>query len=255
MSLEFWYLLPVAAAVGTAAMSAGISGSNFWIPIFVLGLRLDPRVSFLLALATMTFGFGAGVVRYARAGHIDRAQLRRLARFAVPAAALGSLVAGRVEVEPLLATFAAFAAVQGALLLATAPAPLDPGSKRLPALAALGGLSQGLIATGSGGVVGSSMLASRAEGEHATAVGTTVALVFAASLASAAMRLDAGMRQTIAQGAPTLWSMFVFLVPGALLGGQIGPRLAAKLPRRALRRWAGAVLVVVAALVGARALA
>ncbi len=236
-------------------MSAGISGSNFWLPIFVLGFGLGPRVAFLLALSTMAFGFGAGVIRNWRAGQIDGALLRRLAIWALPAAAVGSVLSGRVDPEPLLIAFAVFAVGQGAWLVLAGDEVTAPSPGRLKGLAALGGLSQGLIATGSGGLLGPSILASRREGEHATGVGTTVAVVFAASVVAAALRLDAPMRATVLESGPQLSGMFIFLVPGAIAGGQLGPRLAARLPRRALRRWAGAVLFCVGALVAARALA
>ena len=48
--------------IATLAMSAGISGANFWIPVYLICVKLDPLITFWLALITMIFGFGSGVV-------------------------------------------------------------------------------------------------------------------------------------------------------------------------------------------------
>ena len=56
--LEFWFLFPLGVLIGTAGMSSGVSGSNFWIPVYLLWFALEPRTAFWIALLTMLFGFG-----------------------------------------------------------------------------------------------------------------------------------------------------------------------------------------------------
>ena len=45
MTLEYWYLLPVAILVATVAMASGVGGATFFTPIFMLGLGLSPEVA------------------------------------------------------------------------------------------------------------------------------------------------------------------------------------------------------------------
>jgi hypothetical protein len=45
MSLEYWYLLPVAILVATVAMASGVGGATFFTPILILGLGLPTEVA------------------------------------------------------------------------------------------------------------------------------------------------------------------------------------------------------------------
>ena len=77
IDLTYWYLFPVGLVIATLAMSAGISGANFWIPVYLICVKLDPLVTFWLALITMIFGFGSGVVRNIHQGTVNRYLVRQ----------------------------------------------------------------------------------------------------------------------------------------------------------------------------------
>ena len=62
LSAQYWVLFPIGVLVATIGTSSGISGSNFWIPIYLLAMGLEPRVAFWTSLLTMLFGFGSGAV-------------------------------------------------------------------------------------------------------------------------------------------------------------------------------------------------
>ena len=64
--LEYWYLFPAGIAIAVCAMSTGIAGSNFWTPVYLLWMGLEPKVAFWVSLLTMLFGFGSGVYRNLR---------------------------------------------------------------------------------------------------------------------------------------------------------------------------------------------
>lgn len=59
MSLQYWYMLPLAILVATTAMASGVGGATFFAPIFILGwasehmLERGLAVLFLL-VATLT---------------------------------------------------------------------------------------------------------------------------------------------------------------------------------------------------------
>jgi len=40
IDLTYWYLFPVGLVIATLAMSAGISGANFWIPVHIICVKL-----------------------------------------------------------------------------------------------------------------------------------------------------------------------------------------------------------------------
>jgi hypothetical protein len=69
--LTYLYLFPVGIIIAILAISAGISGSNFWIPVYLIWLGLDPKTTFWLALLTMIFGFGSGIVKNLRSKTVN----------------------------------------------------------------------------------------------------------------------------------------------------------------------------------------
>lgn len=264
----YWFLLPTGTLVASVALSSGISASNFWIPIYLGWLDLDPRVAFWSALATMLFGFGSGTIRNLLDRQISGQLWLSVARWLLPATALGALVSGLLPVKWLLVGFAAFAAGQGLALLCK-PAALSErsadqasqldtagreSSRPLSTLArwVAAGLMQGTIATGSGTVLLPSLLSQPKIGHHARAVGTTTALVLASSLVAVIFRLDAAMLATLDEETATIASVVVFAGSGAAIGGQVGPRMSRLMPRALLRPYVGVLLLSVAALVGAR---
>ena len=105
MTLEFWFMFPIAIAVATIAMSTGIGGAIFFSPIFLLVLGLDPAVAIGTALITELFGFTSGMVAYVRQRLVDYKMGLQVLMFAVPAAIFGASVAEHVPDDILKAIF------------------------------------------------------------------------------------------------------------------------------------------------------
>ena len=61
MTLEYWYMLPVAILVATVAMASGVGGATFFAPILIIGLRLPPEIAIGIGLITEVFGFASGL--------------------------------------------------------------------------------------------------------------------------------------------------------------------------------------------------
>ncbi|MBW2191882.1 MAG: sulfite exporter TauE/SafE family protein [Deltaproteobacteria bacterium] len=93
MSLEYWYLFPVSIGVATLAMASGIGGAVFFSPIFLLWLKLEPTVAIGIALITEFFGFSSGLIAYVRARLVDYRLGANLLMFSVPGAIVGVLSA------------------------------------------------------------------------------------------------------------------------------------------------------------------
>jgi hypothetical protein len=255
--MEFWFLFPTGVLIATLAMSSGIAGSNFWALVYLLGLALEPRVAFWMSLLTMLFGFGSGVVGHWRAGTLDRQWVARYAPWVVPAAAVGAWLSTRLPVQSLLLAFAAFVVSYGLFLLrefliGRAERPPRDGIAWPGGL--LAGFLQGLIATGSGITLLPLLLRQRGIANHRTAVGTTVALVFLASLTSALARLDAALWNALVASQTQVFAMISFAAPGVVIGGQLGPRLSHHISRRHLRLYLGLLLLLVGGLLTLRAL-
>ncbi|MEM1180351.1 MAG: sulfite exporter TauE/SafE family protein [Acidobacteriota bacterium] len=256
---EYFFLFPVGLLVATVAMSSGVAGSNFWIPIYLLGLGLDPRLAFWTSLVTMLFGSGSGVVRNLRDRTVEVGLVRSHAPWVLASAAVGGLAAPRIDVEPLLAGYALFVGVYGGWLLVSSWRTAgvaggsgdETGGGPLRLRATVAGGFQGLIATGSGALLMPAFLSRRPQAP-ARAVGSAVLLVFMSSLVAALVRLDGALLETLRAEAGVVFSMTAFAAAGAALGGQLGPRVAARLPALWLRRYVAGVLITVGVLVARR---
>ena len=94
----YWFMFPVALGIATLANATGIEGATFFSPIFMLILRLDPRISIIgTALITEVFGFGSGISAYMRRKLIDFRLAGIILMAMVPLAIVGSYLAGQVS--------------------------------------------------------------------------------------------------------------------------------------------------------------
>ncbi|MEM8995514.1 MAG: sulfite exporter TauE/SafE family protein [Acidobacteriota bacterium] len=256
---EFAFLFPVGVVIATVGMSSGVAGSNFWLPVYLIWLGLDPRLAFWASLVTMLFGFGSGVARNLAAGTVDRDLVRDHAPWVLGAAVAGAVAAPRLRIEPLLAGYALFVIAYGSWLSASTwrrrqpaeEARQDGPGEPLRLRAGVAGLLQGLIATGAGALLMPAFLAERPRAP-AHAVGSSVTLVLLASAVAALVRVDAGLWRTLTANAEQVASMTVFAAAGAVLGGQVGPRVAARLPSLWLKRYVALVLLAVGLAVARR---
>lgn len=258
--LEHWYLFPAGVAIAVCAMSSGISGSNFWTPVYLLAMGLEPRVAFWTSLLTMLFGFGSGVWRNLRDGTVNGYLIGRYLLVAAPATALAAVVSARIDAFWLLAGFAVFVTTYGALLIREflrrgSLEEIAPHDRVYWSVGVVAGVLQGAIASGAGVLLMPAILNHRRVRHHAEAVGSTVVLVFVLSLISVSFRVDAALFATLVARSDEILGMIAFAAPGVVVGGQLGPRLARRLSRRHLRLWVGVLLTIVGVLVGYRALA
>lgn len=277
MTLDYWFMLPVAvifAAVGTAS---GVGGASFFAPFFILALGILPEVAVATALVTEVFGFASGLYSYAHRQLVDYRLGRMLLLGTIPAALLGVWLAALVEpgILKVILGVGLFAVAANGLRasdeerVALLDAEIaqtyggDKGETRLSTaegeeisytvcnrtegwlIAALGGLFKGMIATGLG-ELDDDFLLERCRVPSRVSVATSVFVVLYTTLAASLGHL---VRFGLAggYGLTTVLSLLIFTVPGVILGGQLGPWLISRMPQRAFERGLHIFLLVVAA--------
>jgi len=251
--LLYFYLFPLGVLVGSLAISAGISGSNFWIPIYFVWLGIDPKIAFWLALLTMVLGFGSGIIRNAIHKTINWAIVKQYLKIAVPSTILGTLLVPFAPASLLLGLFGSFVIIYGAFLVyrfglffkGSEPPFSEGGEKIYWFRAAIAGFLQGLIATGSGKIILPCLLRNCRIRTTAEAVGSTVAIIFIVSLFAAIFRLTPDFVSTLAGQRDLIVNIMIWVAPGVILGGQTGPFVAKKLSERGIRVYVGILLVFV----------
>jgi uncharacterized protein len=276
MTFEYWYLFPAALAISTLAMASGIGGATFFSPLFILALRLRPEVAIGTALITETFGFASGVSAYIRSKVIDFKLGGIMLMATIPMALLGSYLGGIIDPNILKVILAVGLMAVGISFL-HAPDDHEVARINAEALATLketspdscitardgeeicyvvkrkfeglvsggiGGLFVGLVSTGLG-ELNDYFLLKRCKVPSRVAVATSV-FVIAVTVLVASGGHVARFAQSGPETLEKVLSLVIFTVPGVLIGGQVGPRVAAKIPERTMQLVLSVLFILIA---------
>ncbi len=259
LTLDFWYLFPISIVIATLAMSSGIGGAVFFSPLFMLALKLEPKMAIGAALATELFGFSSGLIAYYKAKLIDFKLAKNLLIFSVPAAIVGSYYADLVPPFILKTIFAVGLLFIGFQLFnawrkeerekhETAHRKefaqdyeselIDATGKSFHytvcnknmgrSFAAIGGAFVGMISVGLAELQEYHLVA-RCKVPTPVAVGTSIFVVVVTVLVASVGHFY----EFFSEGGAVLNEVFnviVYTIPGVIIGGQIGPKLQKNLP-------------------------
>ncbi|MFF4403242.1 sulfite exporter TauE/SafE family protein [Streptomyces sp. NPDC001404] len=231
------------AVVGLALGALGGGGSVLAVPALIYLLGFSPAAATTASLLIVTVTSATALYAHARAGRVRwKAGLLFAAAGLLPAAAAGA-AAARLPQPALTAAFAGIAALAavGMLRPHRAPASAEPRPARPGRAAGAGaglGALTGLLGVG-GGFLAVPTLVTVLAFEMQAAVGTSLLIITANSLAALATR-----------GATTTgldWAVIAPFIAAAVLGAWDGKRLADKVSGTRLRRAFAITLLAVAA--------
>lgn len=274
LSLEYWYLFPIALGIATLAMATGIGGAVFFSPLFMLALKLDPRIAIGAALITELFGFTSGLIAYLKAKLVDFSLAGSLLLFSVPAAIAGAYYADLVPAIILKAVFATGLLFIGYQLFSSwrkeermkheaqhrEEFKDDYESELIDSsghtyrytvcnrnmgrsFAAVGGAFVGMISVGLAELQEYHLVA-RCKVPTPVAVATSIFVVVITVLVASAGHFY----EFAVEGGEALdevLNVVVFTVPGVIIGGQIGPQLQKKLPEDKLKAFVSILFMLI----------
>jgi len=273
--IAYWFMFPVALGIATLANATGIEGATFFSPVFILLLRLDPRIAIGTALITEVFGFGSGVSAYMRRWLIDFRLAAQLLIVTVPLAAVGAYFAGQVPPLILKSIFGLGLLVVGFSFLRSpgpsqtqhlddairADFPPDRAERKLVAadgeefcytlchraegmtVCGVGGLFMGLIGSGQGELNGYFLLR-RCRVPSKVAVATS-AFVVAVTALTASLGYFVTFIRTGGDMLAQVVSLVLYTVPGVIIGGQLGPALATRLDSHKMERLLALIFILI----------
>ena len=278
MSFEYWFMLPISILVATVAMASGVEGATFFSPLFILALRLPPEIAIGTALITEVFGFASGLFAYYRKRLIDYHLGFSLLLATVPMAILGTLATTYIPAvflqvilgvglfvvalsflrQPAHAEIAhldrAISAEYGGEKAETCLITADGEEIRYTVcnrregglIAGVGALFMGMVSTGLGEMNGYFLL-QRCRVPSKVSVATSVFVVAITALIASAGHLAQFIRAG-GDALPTVLNICLFTVPGVIIGGQVGSRVASLIPQRTLEISLAVLFILVAAL-------
>lgn len=274
ITLEFWYLFPIAIMISTIAMSTGIGGAVFFSPLFILALKLDAQIAIGSALITELFGFSSGLIAYYKAKLIDFKLAKSILVYSIPAAIVGTLYGGLVPVVVLKSIFAvgllfigyqlftAWRKEERALHEAANKEEFkenfeselvsrdgkiyrytvcNRGMGRL--FAVIGGAFVGMISVGLAELQEYQLVA-RCKVPTPVAIATSIFVVVITVLVASIGHFYAFAKEgneVLGQ----VMNIVVYTIPGVLIGGQIGPRLQKVIPEDKMKLSISILFVIV----------
>ena len=201
----------------------------------------------------MLFGFGSAVVKNVVQRTINWCIAGQYLKIAVPSAILGTLLVPFAPAYLLLAIFGSFVIIYGVFLIFRFGLFHKAFGSAIPAReekiywirAAIAGFLKGLIATGTGIIIMPCVLKHCKIPSPAEAVGSTVFIIFVVNLFAAAFRLTPDFISVLSEQEGQILAIMLWVAPGVIIGGQLGPAVARKLSPRGIRFYVGILLVLV----------
>lgn len=274
VTFEFWYLFPISIVIATIAMSSGIGGAVFFSPLFMLALKLDPRIAIGAALVTELFGFSSGLISYYKAKLIDFKLAKGLLVFSIPAAIIGTLCVDLFPALVLKAIFAVGLIFIGYQLFASwrkeerekhevarvqefennYESDLTDSLGKVyrytvcnknigRSFAAIGGVFLGMISVGLAELQEYHLIA-RCKVPTPVAVATSIfVVVFTVLVASVGHFYEFAK-----EGGDVLnqvINIVIFTIPGVIIGGQIGPKLQKVIPEDIMKAGISFAFVII----------
>ena len=277
MTAEYWFMFPIAIGIATIAMGSGVGGATFFAPILILWLGLPIEVAIGIGLITEVFGFGSGVYAYTKKRLVDYRLAANLLIVSIPLAILGSYTSSWFDPK-ILKSILGMGLLAIAFSLLRAPdhearnkleseTNVDDNDQRDHVstltsadgetftyqvcnrwfgrlVAASGGFFTGMISTGLG-ELNSYFLLERCKVPSKVAVATSVFAVAFTAFAAATVHVI----QFVGEGEDLLMQVFsivIFTVPGVIIGGQLGPAFASRVPQLVLERALGVLFILIA---------
>lgn len=267
--LGHWWIFPAAVLFSAIALASGVSGALFFTPFFLLVVGLTPAQAIGAGLLTEVFGMGNGLRAYVQQGVVDYRTAKWLLAGALPAVVVGAGLAHYVDPTLLTLAFGAGLVLLGSFLVYyDPPEEYEPGEReteylaekntqqgqttietrdgetfvydtcwRPPGvtLATVGGFITGLISAGLPEIVTTQLIV-RCRMPPRVAVATSVFTLGVAAGAGALVH---------ALSASPVWWVVAWSIPGVLVGGTIGTRVAKYVPSDVMELGLGLVFGLV----------
>jgi uncharacterized membrane protein YfcA len=231
---ESWFSLPVGVLIASVVSTVGIGGGILWMPFLLIILKLTPDTAVVTSLLIQTAGMGSGTLAFWRKRQID-IRLMTFALFVtIPGVGVGAYLTRMLAPAHLELILGCMTLVTALVFVSTQQNYGETGRERAKLKTAKRyGWAIGTMAVASGMLSVSigewfvPLLRSKLSLRMGVAIATSVAAVFGTCVLALSFHGLMGARVDLPS---LLWA-----VPGVIIGGQIGPRIAGRINDRILK--------------------
>jgi len=232
--LDSWLALPVGILVAAMASTVGIGGGILWMPFLMIILKLRPDTAVVTSLFIQTAGMGSGTVAFWHQRLIDIRLMLFLLAVTIPGIVLGACLT-RMLAPVYLELALGLLTLSTALIFVSSNQRYgDTGRMRSDVRSARRfGLVFSTMAVASGMLsisIGEwlvPLMRSKLSLNMGVAVATSVATIFGVCVMGALFHMVLGGEVNT--------SALMWAIPGVIIGGQIGPRIAERVNDKILK--------------------
>jgi uncharacterized membrane protein YfcA len=229
-----WIALPTGLIIATLATLVGFGGGVLWMPFLLLVARLEPGQAVTTSLMIQVAGMGSGSVAVIRARKVDLRLSFFLSACAFVGIPIGVWLSSLIAPGDIVFLLGVISMAMALVFVYTHDDPNGAAAQQTTLrqsgpylwLSTLFAVLTGLLSMGVGDFL-VPILRNRLKLGMETAMATCL-VVMAVNAAFAA-----GLHLFI--GDPFAARVLLWAVPGVLVGGQIGPRLAGRIDDRTLK--------------------
>jgi uncharacterized membrane protein YfcA len=229
-----WMALPAGFLIATLSTLVGFGGGILWMPYLILVARLDPTQAVVTSLVIQVGGMGSGSVAVIRAKKADLRLSFYLAACAFLGVPIGVWLSTLVSADSIVFLLGALSLALALVFVYARDDFDDPLLKRVSLrqtapylwLSTVFAVLTGLLSMGVGDFL-VPILRNRLRLNMESAMAACLIVMAMNAALAAILHLMIGER--FATGL-VLWA-----IPGVIIGGQVGPRLAGRIPDQTLK--------------------
>jgi uncharacterized membrane protein YfcA len=231
---ESWFSLPVGILIATVVSTVGIGGGVLWMPYLLIILKMRPDTAVVTSLLIQTAGMGSGTLAFWQKRRIDFRLMAFALVVTIPGVGVGAYltrILAPVHLELILGcltllTALAFVSAQQNYGEAGRERAEIKTAKRYGWTISAMAVASGMLSVSIGEWL-VPLMRSKLSLRMGVAVATSVASVFGTCVLALLFHSLMGARVDLPA---LLWA-----VPGVIIGGQIGPRIAGRINDRILK--------------------
>jgi uncharacterized protein len=234
MMLDSWLALPAGILIASVVSTVGIGGGILWMPFLIIIFKLKPDTAVVTSLLIQSAGMGSGTAAFWQQRQIDFRLVLFLLAVTIPGIAVGALMT-RMLSPVYLELILGVLTLSTAMIFVSASQSYDDtgqirsdirSARRYGWIFSFMAVASGMLSISIGEWL-VPVMRSRLSLKMGVAIATSVATIFGVCVLGAIFHLSMDGRPDT----PTL----IWAVPGVIVGGQIGPRIAGIINDRLLK--------------------
>ena len=234
MILDSWLALPTGILIATVSSTVGIGGGILWMPFLIIILKLRPDTAVVTSLLIQTAGMGSGTVAFWLKRQIDVRLMLFLLAVTIPGITIGALLT-RILAPVYLELTLGLLTLSTAFIFVSASQRYGEEGKvrsniesarRFSFAFSTMAVASGMLSVSIGEWL-VPLMRNKLSLKMSVAVATSIATIFGVCILGAILHVVMGGQ---ADMAALSWA-----IPGVIIGGQIGPRIAERTNDRILK--------------------